>query len=217
MLAASCAGRDRHPSIGTTSDEAKLFTAFSCRQLAESDEAGLARRIERHPRARLPADLNGGVSADALGDAPPRDVFNSATFTDWVFRIPAIELAELGIASGSSVWMYEFAERSDSFDGLLGACHAIDVPFVWDNISARGVRMLLGERTDARRELASLIADHWVRFAMTGDPNPAGRRNGPDMTWHPGHPPVAADSVVTVEDPNGDERQLWPVRSPEPR
>ena len=74
-----------------------------------------------------------------------------------MFRIPAIEFAELRRRLRAEVWMYEFAERSDSFEGLLGACHAIDVPFVWDNLSARGVRMILGERTDARRELASLI------------------------------------------------------------
>ncbi|MFI5044632.1 MAG: carboxylesterase family protein, partial [Acidimicrobiales bacterium] len=200
--------------IGTTADEAKLFTAF-VPKLLEAGDSDVARRIER-TLGHDPTDLI-AVYRKRLGDASPREVFDAA-FTDWVFRIPAIELAELAVAAGSAVWMYEFAERSDSFEGLLGACHAIDVPFVWDNLSARGVRMILGERTDARRELASLIADAWVRFATTGDPNPAGSNEWPgyDIARRATRR-FAAGAVVTVDDPNGDERRLWPVRAPESR
>jgi carboxylesterase type B len=61
-----------------------------------------------------------------------------AIFTDWFFRIPAIRLAEARVASSAATYMYEFAWRSPQFDKRLGACHALEIPFVFDTLHKEG-------------------------------------------------------------------------------
>ncbi|MDQ2883235.1 MAG: carboxylesterase family protein [Actinomycetota bacterium] len=51
---------------------------------------------------------------------------------DWYYRIPAIRLAEARAELASVTYMYEFARRSPQYHGLLGACHALEIPFVLD-------------------------------------------------------------------------------------
>ena len=208
---ASGAAGDIDIIIGTTADEAKLFTSF-VPSLLDSDEAALLRRIGRVVDGD-PEEVV-AVYRRRLADLPPKEVFDAA-FTDRIFRIPAIELAELQVAAGASVWMYVFAERSDSFDGALGACHAIEIPFVWDNLDAHGVQMLLGERTDARRALAHDLADTWVRFAVEGDPGHVGAADWPPYGLSDRQTlMITAADVRSVADPLADERLVWPVRAP---
>jgi hypothetical protein len=50
--------------------------------------------------------------------------------------------------------MYRFDYRSTAFGGVLGACHAIDVPFTFANLDRRGVDMMLGGIDHATQRLA---------------------------------------------------------------
>ncbi|HEY0258385.1 MAG TPA: carboxylesterase family protein [Lacisediminihabitans sp.] len=120
-----------------------------------------------------------------------------AMTTDWIYRIPAIRTAE---AHGHS-YLYEFAWRSPAFGGELGACHAAELPFVFDNLDDPGWRMLLGDA--ASPALAREMHDAWIRFARTGDP---------------GWAPYAADArqvrrfdtkSATLDDPDRATRIPW--------
>ena len=56
--------------------------------------------------------------------------------TDWFFRIPAIRVAEARAASGASAtWLYRFDHPAPAANHQLGACHAAELPFVFDTIS----------------------------------------------------------------------------------
>ena len=54
--------------------------------------------------------------------------------TDWYWRIPAVRLADARANAPSATYMYEFAWRSPQLNGRLGACHALEIPFVFDTL-----------------------------------------------------------------------------------
>lgn len=129
----------------------------------------------------------------------------AAIQTDWYWRIPAILLADARMknAKTAPTFMYEFAWRSPQFNGLLGACHALEVPFVFDTLG-NGTEPLLG--TDPPQQLADTMHAAWVAFAASGDP-----------CW----PKYDLSRRATmrfdtrsevVDDPRSAERTLWEGR-----
>jgi carboxylesterase type B len=98
--------------------------------------------------------------------------------------------------------MYEFAWRSPAFGGLLGACHGLEIPFVFDTL---GPGAMLGPALgdDPPQGLADAMHSAWVAFACRGDPG-----------WPPydldRRATMRFDTVATVvHDPRGPERALW--------
>lgn len=125
----------------------------------------------------------------------------SAIVTDWFFRIPAIRLAEAHAQSTGATYMYEFAWRSPGFDGKLGACHGLEIPFVFDTLDKEGFEVLLGD--DAPQQLADAMHAAWVAFAKVGDPG-----------WQrfdlSRRATMRFDTTQKlVEDPRSAERLLW--------
>ncbi|WP_031002229.1 carboxylesterase/lipase family protein [Streptomyces sp. NRRL F-5727] len=123
-----------------------------------------------------------------------------AVATDWFYRVPAIRLAEA--VPGS--YLYEFAWRSPRFDGALGACHSLELPFVFDRLHDPSSAPLLG--ADPPQALADAVHGAWVSFARTGDPgwpsyDPEWSRT--TMTFG------AAATPAPVDDPRAEERLLW--------
>ena len=89
--------------------------------------------------------------------------------TEEFYRIPALEIASAH--PGTCVYgtyVYQSAWRSPAFGGTLGACHALELPFVFDNLDAPGYEVLLGAAPP--RGLAESMRRAWSAFAATGDP-----------------------------------------------
>jgi para-nitrobenzyl esterase len=86
--------------------------------------------------------------------------------TDHLLRIPLHRLADARDARAESSYVYEFAWPSNRPD--LGACHALELGFVFDSGDVPESRKLAGE--GAPRELADAMHGAWVRFAVEGDP-----------------------------------------------
>lgn len=83
---------------------------------------------------------------------------------DLVFRWPARRFAE---EHKGQTHMYEFDWRSPAFNGELGACHGIELPFVFDTLpTATGPEALLGE--EPPQALADRVHRIWVDFAFDG-------------------------------------------------
>ncbi len=209
--AAVAAGRaaDVQLLVGTTLEEMKLFLQFAP-GLSELDEDGLRRRSDRVfvPAGHAPGEAV-AVYRRRLSEARPGAVW-TAMLTDHTFRIPALRLVEAQLHHQPGVWMYLFAHPSSAFGGALGSCHALDVPFVWDNLEAKGAGLFVGELTDPVRDLARVLADAWVAFARDGVPSAAGIEPWPAYDterratlW------AAAGDLPIVEDPMADERALW--------
>ena len=104
----------------------------------------------------------------------------SAFLTDAYFRLPALAVADARRSTGGRTWVYEFAQP-DSRLGM-GACHGLEVGYVFDNLYADGNEMLSAvELTDpaVRQDLATAMHRAWMAFARTGDPGLAGLRRVP--------------------------------------
>ncbi len=87
--------------------------------------------------------------------------------SNWWVRIPVLRLAATRTKSPSATYLYEFAWRSPQFDGLLGACHALEIPFVFDTLG-NVTELLWG--TNPPQQLADTMHAAWVAFATNGDP-----------------------------------------------
>jgi len=185
--------------VGTNLDEFTLWTVLE----TELGEDRLLRRL-----TGFVPDPKEAVAAysQARPDASPAELF-TALMTDLTFRIPAIRLAESHARHQPATWMYLFTWRSTAFGGRLGSCHALEIPFVFNQLDAGGVAEFCGEGPP--RDLAETMHAAWAAFARSSDPN------------HPGLPdwPVyETDRRLTIElgserrileDPAGDERELW--------
>lgn len=84
--------------------------------------------------------------------------------SDLVFRWPARRFAE---EHKGRTHVYEFDWRSPAFGGGLGACHGVEVPFVFDTLpTVTGPQGLAGEAPP--QALADRLHRIWVDFATDG-------------------------------------------------
>ncbi len=192
---AAAAGAGLQLLIGTTTEEWRLFTVPTgvIDYIDEERARGLAKRQGLDPQKAITGYRETGPAATA-GD------LYSAIISDFSFRIPAIRLAEAQLRNGGEVRMYEFAWRSPMFDGRLGACHALELGFVFDHLDCAGP--MLGEHPPQR--LADDMHRAWVNFARNGDPGwpryETSRR--PVMRFD-------TQGGIVVNDPASSTRQLW--------
>ncbi len=183
---------------GTTLDEMTLFLVLDLR-IGDLDAAGVAKLVESTFGTR--AEESVAVYTRNRPGATPREVY-TAIATDRVFRLPAIRLAEAQAARGVPSYMYLFTWPTPVFGGALKACHALELPFVFDNLDQPGASTFTGDGPE-RQGIADAMHAAWTAFARRGDPG-----------W-PVYEPTArstmrfdAESEV-VRDPMGDERELW--------
>jgi para-nitrobenzyl esterase len=189
--------------IGTNKDEALLFL-LADQELPSLDEAGL--RARTHEIAGARAEELIGVYRRTYPQASPGDLFASMA-SDRMMRIHSITLAQRKHAQGAApVFMYLFTWETSALQGRLKACHALEIPFVFDNI-ARG-----GNFTANRPEcqsLADTMSEAWLAFAHRGIP-----------AYHelPAWPAYTPDERATMifdlpcrieHDPYGEIRQIW--------
>lgn len=196
--------------LGTNHDEMNLYVAFDP-SLASLTDAGVLRQAARLVGEAAAEDL---VTAyrKARPGATPGEVW-SAISTDATFRIPAIRLAEAQAHQDPGIWMYRFDWRSPALNDRLGACHALELPFVWNNLAQRGVTTLTGDGTD-RQAIADRMHASWVAFARAGDPTAAGQPSWPAYDLMRRATKVFDVRDGIEEDPGADERVLWEGLSP---
>ena len=188
---AAGAGRDVDLLTGYTTDEFRFFlTPFG-------GTAGIPEEADAFVAGGMgvPQEVIAGYRAAHPG-ANPGELL-AMLITDHLFRVPAHRLAE---AHGDRTWMYEFAWRSPNHD--LGACHALELAFVFDTLGKGGRSELTGPNPP--QELATAMHRTWVDFAVHGDPG--------WPRFDPGTRPVktfdGAGNPV-VHDPRGADRELW--------
>lgn len=67
----------------------------------------------------------------------------------------------------ANTWTYKFNWPSPALRGWLGACHAIEIPFVFNNFTDRSTAKFVGP---GHEELAQEVLKLWVYFANHGQP-----------------------------------------------
>ena len=83
----------------------------------------------------------------------------------------------------------------------FGACHAVEIPFVFDNIGLDQSKPLIGDTPS--QEVADTAHAAWVRSSRRV--TRAGRRT-PRQTRTTG---VLTEELTVIDDPDGDERATW--------
>jgi para-nitrobenzyl esterase len=211
-LEAIRAGSARGVSLlaGTTREEWKLFSLIDP-SLRELDRASLVARVGKQI---------GGDAAERLvatyeevlaerGRARAGDVF-VAIETDRVFRIPALRLVEAQLDHADDVFAYRYDWESPALGGALGACHGVEIAFVFGVLDKPGVDFLSGKGPEADR-LSELSMDAWLAFARRGDPSVAALPGGRWPRYDVEHrATLVFDRACAVQyDPGERERRAW--------
>jgi para-nitrobenzyl esterase len=103
--------------------------------------------------------------------------------------------------------MYLFGWKAQAMGGVLGACHAIEIPFVFGSLDGP-----LGQLTGGGGEAAALserVQDAWLGFARGADPNTAGLPAWPRYDASRRATMLFDRECAVVDAPMEDERQLW--------
>ena len=192
---AAGAGADIDLMVGTNTDEWRLFLVASGAIDHVTDEA-LAGAVAAYG---LPVEATLDAYRAAHRGASAGDLL-AAIQTDWWCRIPALRLADAHAKSPSATYMYEFAWRSPQFNGRLGACHGLEIPFVFDTLG-NGTEPLWG--TNPPQQLADTMHATWVAFATRGDPGWPKYELSRRATMR------FDTTLEVVDDPRSAERALW--------
>jgi para-nitrobenzyl esterase len=159
----SGAARDVELLTGHNRDEYRLFIAAQGRLGHITDDDANTVLDYFAPAPDGPAGYRKAYpNADAGG------LFEVA-FSDWLFRMPTLHLAQAHAMSGGTTYLYELAAQAPS--GLFGACHALDVPLVFGEYGEGISAMLTGPEPPAEFvALGDLMRREWLSFAACGVP-----------------------------------------------
>ncbi|MFJ7905652.1 carboxylesterase family protein [Kitasatospora sp. NPDC096204] len=144
--------------------------------------------LDEHRAARFLAERPGAAEGEAI--------------TDWLFRAPALAIAEARAECERPTWLYQF-DWSGTAPGRTGqAYHCIDLPFAFDLLHAEGVTAALG--TEPPQDLADAVHGAWVAFVRDLAPGaawPPYRDGRATMRWHAEPRPE--------RDPLSSVREIW--------
>jgi carboxylesterase type B len=189
--------------VGTNAEELRLFMVPPLPAIGNKSVIDIItdqRLAERLADYKLPVEATLATYRAARSNASAGELF-VAIQNDWFYRIPAIRLAEAHAKSPSATYMYEFAWRSPQYSGRLGACHALEIAFVFDNLDDETFEPLLG--TNPPQLVADAMHAAWVAFATHGDPGWPKYDLSRRATMR-----LDTTSEV-VDDPRSAERALW--------
>lgn len=199
--------RHRPLLVGSNGDEQRLFLILR-RKL---DRPTAQRRLSR---ALAPLCSESDTAAEALLDGYARLLPGSrdseqlaAAETELYYRRPLLALAALREEQDACTWNYLFEWPSPALRGRLGACHALEIPFVFGTLDAPGMASFAGAGPEAWH-LSEQMMDAWAAFAQDADPTAA------VAAWNPWNSrdqwAWIIDRNARVErDPRAAERRLW--------
>lgn len=188
--------------IGSNADEGTLFAMLLPRGLSPEQ---VRTAVPTWAGGGSPGRVLEAIAAAKTNHEPIVDLM-----TDGIFRIPSLHVADELATNGAPIWTYLFDWKTPVFGGMLGATHALELPFVWDMLDNPLWKMLLGDAPPA--PVGEAMRTAWLNFARTGDPN--GEGDGALPRWPQydttERPTMVFDEQVRVEsDPGGELRAAW--------
>lgn len=194
----SGAGRDIDLLTGHNRDEFRLLIATGGRlgTITDADAGGALAAFAPRP--------DGPVAyRRAYPDASAEQLYEIVN-SDWLFRMPTLHLAQAHAAAGGRTFLYELRAPAPAGGGMLGACHALDVPLAFGT-SGQGIGALLadGQPSAEFALLGDLMRAEWVGFASRGEPGWASYGTGHRTTRVYDIPP----DIVSY--PENTSMRLW--------
>jgi para-nitrobenzyl esterase len=188
-------GRDVELILGHNRDECRLFTVGN--DLADAE-------ITSALAAFSPQPAGPTAYRRAFPAADGKRLYELA-YSDWLFRMPTLHLADAHAQAGGVTYLYELTYPAPGAGGALGACHGLDVPLVFGTPQADFGAMMLGDPVPGSAiAVGNTMRADWAAFA-------AGR---PPAGWPRYHPPerltrVYDDPVTDQAYPEETSRRLW--------
>lgn len=157
--------------VGSNLEEWTLFAATDVKVKTMSEEL-LLRRLARLIPGGDPQQLTNDyrkILEKRDASVTPGNLY-TAIQTDRAFRMPGIRLADICGKRNIPAYNYIFTWPSPAFKGALGACHALELGFLFGTYKLPGADLFHGSGPEADA-LAKNIQDAWVAFIRTGDPS----------------------------------------------
>ncbi len=205
------AARDVPILIGTNRDEYRLFTFMDRDRVSDAELAARVRRIARRGQsedASLAEQILNTYGPSTGERDPGANERWIALQGDRIFHYPAARLADAQCAHQPRTFAYLFEWTLPLIGGGLGACHGLELPFVFG--ATRGGLLRVGLVADrAASRLADAIQDAWVAFARTGEPAADTLPEWPAYETHRRYTMTLGGSRGVVKDPHEAARAFW--------
>ncbi|MBW2062680.1 MAG: carboxylesterase/lipase family protein [Deltaproteobacteria bacterium] len=192
---------------GTNRDEMKLFKDHkNVKPISDEELEQIAQTLRPPGALASAADMVAVYKRSRAAHRLPIDNVDicDAMVSDVRFRIPCTRLAE---AHGDA-YLYLFTWESPAMRGALGACHALELPFVFGTLHHPMQERFAGTGPEAVR-LSDQMMDAWIAFASSGNPNHEGLGS-----WEPYDTSQRASMLFGKESactdaPLDEERAAW--------
>jgi para-nitrobenzyl esterase len=146
-------GADIPLIIGHNADEHRLYMNPLKRVSAAQIRTSLTHRLSDRILSELPGIYPGYSPMDLL----------AAVETELRYRQPIERYTRARFAArNSTTWRYRFNWPSPALRGWLGACHAIEIPFVFGNFQQRSTAKFVGPGHEA---FSQAMIELWRHFA----------------------------------------------------
>lgn len=197
-----------HPRAAAVSADVPLIIGATSTELTSSADAAAFALDEAGLRSRVGELLGDSAShvidvyAKTNPGASPSDLYFLIT-SDERYGAPVMKIAERRAALGRGpVYLYYFRWETPFEGGRYRAPHTVEIPFVFHNLEAspwtRGVARAA--------PLADQVADAWLAFARSGDPNTRGLPRWPAFDSQRRATMVFDTTSVVVDDPLREQR-----------
>jgi para-nitrobenzyl esterase len=175
--------------------------------LQKLDDAGLVKTLQQFVPAEYGEYLIETYRKARTGrglSTSPLDLF-SAIQTDLMFRVPAIRLVEAQLKNHQPAYNYLFTWKSPIMGGILGACHVLEIGFVFGNHDEKFCGV--GPLPD---KLSVRVQDAWLSFARTGDPSCESLGSWPQYGENR-KTMILGKECYIEEAPYEEERHIWDI------
>ncbi|MFX1567575.1 MAG: carboxylesterase/lipase family protein [Promethearchaeota archaeon] len=196
--------------MGTNLHEAKLLTSLN----------PLTRKIRHEKAIMLYLGMMGINSENArnLIDAykeartgllsiEPKELLD-AIVTDLMFRVATLQILEVQSKYQPNTYNYLFTWETSISDGMFGACHALELPFVFNTFKDPGMKALVGNASNTEK-LCENMMDAWLSFAHNGTPNHEGIPNWPTYDSKSRTTLIFGNEIKTANKLFEKERKAW--------
>jgi para-nitrobenzyl esterase len=187
------AARDVDLMVGHVRDEQRLFALIdgTLGQITAEQAATALSLFAPGPH---------GVAQYRAAGGSPEELYDQV-HSDWLFRMPSLHLAE---AHTGRAYLYELTWRAPGMGGVLGACHGLDVPLVFGNLSSGQTAMLLGDDLTEAEIVSAEMRGSWTKFATDGEPGWPGYDRDGHLTRV-----FDTEPAVVVPYPEEVSRRVW--------
>jgi para-nitrobenzyl esterase len=186
--------------VGTNRDENRLWAVLNPQPL---DEAGATEYFEK---AFADSATGAWTTYGQLSQNPSPAQMVAAMQTDQHFRVPAWQLCDTRSKIGAETWMYWFTWPTPIFDGVLGCCHALDLPFMFSNLDKPNVELFTGT-SPVRSKISGHFTTELLKFAKTG------KVSWPTYEISDRKTLRIDEDVEVLTDPDPVVRKLWKLSS----